>query len=677
MPEENKFIQVLLPRPFDRAFEYAVPPEIIAGGGLKTGLKIGLKIGDYVTVPFGNRSMKGVVWDEGKSGEIDSSKIKEISEKSDLPPMSATTRKFIEWVADYTLAPVGSVLAMAISVPAALENREQKTGNRSQKPEAQNQVQLSGGQREAVGRLQEKITSGGYSTTLLDGVTGSGKTEVYFEAIRQVMQQGKQVVVLLPEIVLTTQLLQRFNRRFGFTPALWHSSLTPKQRRETWRSIALGDTRLVVGARSALFLPYQQLGLIVVDEEHEGAFKQEDGVIYHARDMAVVRANIGKIPIVLVSASPSIESLHNVELGKFDILHLPNRHGSALLPDIEVVDMREEKLDAQHFISSVLKEGLANALERGEQAMLFLNRRGYAPLTLCRKCGYRFQSPDSSSWMVLHMPPHRPPYLQCHHSGFTMQLPDKCPECGAEDSLAGCGPGVDRLQEEVREFLPQARIAVMTSDTVTSQKAAAAIVQDIEDGQVDVIIGTQMIAKGHHFPNLTLVGIVDADLGMEGGDLRAAEKSFQLLHQVAGRAGRESRKGTAIVQSYMPENAVIQALAGGNRDRFVASEMQRRKAAGLPPFSRLAGLVLAGKKEAEVKRAAAAVVAHAPVGKGVRVLGPAPAPMLLLRGNYRYRILVIADRNINIQKLLKSWLTNINLPSSIKLKIDIDPHSFM
>ena len=717
------YVQVMLPRPFDTAFDYAVPEEME------------IPIGSIVQVPFGNSTLWGMVWGD-KPSTTAQTKIKPVKALSDIPPVNTSLIAFIEWVADYTLSPVGTVLAMTLSAPAALEPPKPEIGYKTGRLDTikltkqrqkvldllqdgrvrtihdimvetdisrgivqamikadalepvelpstlstntdihlpHSPISLSSEQENATNHLIQKVSSHQFSATLLDGITGSGKTEVYFEAIREALNHKKQALILLPEIVLTTQLMARFERSLGFKATQWHSGLTPKQRRENWRTIAKGEARLVIGARSALFLPYPELGAIIVDEEHETSFKQEDGVIYHGRDMAIARANIEQIPAILVSASPSLETLANVESGKFDVIHLHERHGDACLPDIHIVDMRQEKLDASHWISEPLKQALVDTLARGEQSMLYLNRRGYAPLTLCRTCGYRFQCPQCTAWLVEHR---HPPHLPCHHCGYNLPRPKNCPECD-KDTLAPCGPGVERLEEEVKACLPDARTLVMTSDRITSPEQANTMVKSIENKEIDIIIGTQMVAKGHHFPQLTLVGVVDADLGLEGGDLRAAEHAFQLLQQVSGRAGREGLQGRAFIQSYMPETVVMQALESGNREQFIAGELDRRKQAHMPPFGRLAGLILSGKDDHMVSKIATDLVKQAPHGKGVRVLGPAPAPLFLLRGQYRYRILVITERNIHIQKLIRSWLKHVSIPSAVKCKVDIDPYSFM
>jgi primosomal protein N' (replication factor Y) len=729
---EKKYVQILLPKPFEVPFQYEVPENVT------------VELGDVVEVPFGRKYSFGVVW-SFEAQNIDPAKVKKMVRRVDTPAFTSAFRKFIAWVSNYNVAPLGSVLNMAISVNAALELIKLKTGYvlgdvdvkqltakrklvvevlrgvnqpltvqdiamRASVSDAvvramigkdmlQEQeidfvegfvpefsVQdntafvLSDEQKEAADVLISKVTDAKNSTTLLDGVTGSGKTEVYFEAIAQALTDGKQVLILLPEITLTTQLMARFYDRFGFMPTNWHSGLTPAQRREGWREIARGEARLIVGARSALMLPYPELGLIVVDEEHEAAFKQEDGVVYHGRDMAVARGFMENIPVILASASPSLETVFNVQNGKYDCLQLPNRFGVATLPDTSVVDMRLEKLGARHWLSARMKEELTLNLDNKHQSLLYLNRRGYAPLTLCRTCGHRFQCPTCTAWLVLHKPPYGHGYLQCHHCGHRESAPKTCPKCDS-DTLAPCGPGVERLQEEVAEAFPHARIAMMTSDTIGNLERAQKTVSAIENGEVDIIIGTQMIAKGYNFPKLTFVGVVDADLGLEGGDLRAAERTYQLLHQVAGRAGRYELKGRALFQTYMPDSIVMQALLEHDRDQFNEKELQRRAYSSVPPYSRMAALIISGKTEKEVYALAKQLAACAPMDRGanpkIRVLGPAPAPMLLLRNNYRYRMLIMAKREVNIQAAIRDWISHVKVPSGMKVKVDVDPYSFM
>ena len=720
-------VRVALPLPLG-PYDYRVPPERTVSPG------------DFVTVPLGRRVVSGVVWDEPPDDTLDAAKLKDIAGLLPAPRMAEPLRKFLAWVSSYTLSPLGNVLRMAMSVPEALAParklvafalsdaapdpeleepgvltparrrvlREARSGARPAAelaraaevstgvvkglvdkgwlqsvefdaprppgPDAGHpRADLSPVQREAADTLAGKVGQG-FSVTLLDGVTGSGKTEVYFEAVAAALGAGRQVLVLLPEIAMSAQWLARFVSRFGAEPAQWHSELGTAQRARVWRGVAAGDVRVVVGARSALFLPFAKLGLVVIDEEHEQAFKQEDGTIYHARDMGVVRARFEGCPIVLASATPSLETLANVERGRYAVVELPARHGGASLPKVEAVDLRKHPPPRQSFISLPLRAALTEALAAGEQSMLFLNRRGYAPLTLCRACGHRLQCPSCTAWLVEHRLHGR---LQCHHCGYNASLPRQCPSCTAEDSFVACGPGVERVAEEARALYPDAKIDVMTSDTVTGPAAAEEFVRRMAAREIDILVGTQIVAKGHHFPYLTLVGIVDADLGLSGGDLRAAERTWQLLHQVSGRAGRAERPGRVLLQTHMPEHSVMKALVGGDRAKFLAAERADRQRHGWPPFGRLAAVIVAGPDEALVERLARRLGQTAPRGAGISVLGPAPAPMAILRGRHRRRLLVKTSREANLQEIVDSWLAQTRIPSDIRVQIDVDPYSFM
>jgi primosomal protein N' (replication factor Y) len=482
------------------------------------------------------------------------------------------------------------------------------------------------------------------------------------------------VLLLLPEIALTGSFLERIERRFRAAPAEWHSGVRPRERERVWRAVSTGEAKIVVGARSALFLPWQSLGLIVVDEEHEPAFKQEDGVVYHARDMAVVRARIGGIAVVLASATPSLETLANVEAGRYRLLHLPDRHGGAALPQIETVDLRRHPPGRNQWLAPPLRDAIAATLAAQEQVLLFLNRRGYAPLTLCRSCGHRFQCPDCTAWLVEHRLARR---LQCHHCGYAIPVPRACPQCGALDSLAACGPGVERIAEEVAALAPDARVALLTSDTIAGPAAAEELVRAIEGRTIDVVVGTQVVAKGHHFPHLTLVGVVDADLGLEGGDLRAGERTWQLLNQVAGRAGRAERPGRVLLQTHFPDHPVMKALVSGARERFLAAEADDRRRLALPPYGRLAALIVSGRDPQRVDQAARALAAAAPHAPGLTVLGPAPAPIAVLRGRHRRRFLVKAQRDGRVQDWIADWLARVDVPGTVRVQVDIDPYSFM
>jgi primosomal protein N' (replication factor Y) len=503
-------------------------------------------------------------------------------------------------------------------------------------------------------------------------------TEVYFEAISATLRAGKQALVLVPEISLTPQWRERFHARFGAAPAEWHSELGAKARRETWRGIANGEAPVVVGARSALFLPFPRLGLIVVDEEHDQAFKQEDGVIYQARDMAVVRARFEAAPIILSSATPSLETLANVEAGRYRELALPERHGDAELPAITAIDLRRDPPPRGAWLSPALRQSLGETVAAGEQALLFLNRRGYAPLTLCRACGHRLQCPNCTAWLVEHRLAGR---LACHHCGFATALPEACPGCGALGKLAACGPGVERLAEEVAALFPKARYELATSDTISTPAEAAALIERIETRAIDILIGTQIVAKGHHFPLLTLVGVVDADLGLAGGDLRAAERTFQLLQQVSGRAGRADRPGRVFLQTYMPEHPVMAALVSGDRARFVAEESAARRAHELPPFGRLAAIIVSSRNERDAADSARAlaVIARKDLrpGSPIEVFGPAPAPLALLRGRHRQRLLVKGPKDERLQPRLRRWLASLPRRGGVSLQVDVDPYSFL
>src|ERR1700736_5352309 len=533
---------------------------------------------------------------------------------------------------------------------------------------------LSPDQSLAAQQLVASIGAGAFRVTVLDGVTGSGKTETYFAALAAALAAGRQVLVLLPEIALGAQWLERFRQRFGALPEQWHSDMTAAERRDAWRAVAAGRARVVVGARSALFLPFPQLGLIIVDEEHDPSYKQEDGVIYQARDMAVLRASLAGIPIVLVSATPSLETVVNVARGRYQRVALARRHAEAELPVVRLVDLRRERIERGHFLSPPLVGELAATFEAGEQALLFLNRRGYAPLTLCRACGHRFQCPSCTAWLVEHRFTRR---LLCHHCGHAEPVPPFCPECLAAGALIPCGPGVERLLEEVTARFPAARAALMVSDLLSGPRAAAQLAQAMTERRYDVLIGTQIVAKGHHFPMLTLVGVVDADLGLTGGDLRAAERTYQLLHQVGGRAGRAEHKGRVLVQTYMPEQPVMQALAAGDRDGFLAAEARARRQAGLPPFGRLAALIVSAGDAETADFTARALSRAAPQLPGVTVLGPAPAPLAVLRSRHRQRFLVKASREVRLQAVLRDWLSRVRTAGSARIQIDIDPYSFL
>lgn len=707
------------------ALDYSVPPGMAVGPG------------SVVAAPLGPRQIVGVVWDEERlpANPVPDAKLRPLIEVLPVPPLKPELRRLIEWTADYYCAPLSSVARMVIASGGALRGPatvteyrltggmpERMTPQRERAMELLEgeqatirelaelagvsdavlrglvnqgvlepvvvdcdrpyprgdpdhaQPELTADQRAVAERLVEAVGADAFAPFLLDGVTGSGKTETYFEPVAAALRMGRQVLVLLPEIALTEAFLRRFEDRFGAPPVVWHSSLKSTERRRAWRAIASGDAQVVVGARSALFLPYARLGLIVVDEAHEISFKQDEGVRYNARDVAVMRGHFERIPVILASATPALESLQMAESGVYERLELPSRFGAAELPAIETLDLTEEPPERGRWLAPRLAEELAARLERCEQSLLFLNRRGYAPLTLCRNCGFRFQCPNCTAWLVEHRFSRR---LACHHCGHETPPPATCPECGETDCLVACGPGVERIADEVAEILPEARVAVATSDTLNSPEKAAEFVSQVEAGAIDVIVGTQLVTKGFHFPELTLVGVVDADLGLEGGDLRAAERTYQQIAQVAGRAGRGDKPGQVLIQTRHPEAAVIAALAAGDRDAFYAAETEARRHAGAPPFGRWAAIIVSSEDEAEAKEAARAIGGTRPEHPDIAILGPAPAPLSLLRGRYRYRLLINARRSAQVQDVIRQWLGALDFPRGVRVSVDVDPYSFV
>ena len=693
--------------------------------------------GTILVAPLGPRQLTGVAWEPERldAGEIEEARLRPIRSLYDLPPLSEPMRRLIEWTADYYLAPLAAVLRMTLPSSSALEGGRTVTEYRAtgivpdrltpQRAQALERIgerqglvrelamaagvsdgvirglvkagailpvevsvddpfpepqpdhhlpELEPAQHEAANLFVERVRDPLFAPFLLDGVTGSGKTEVYFEAVAEALRRGRQTLVLLPEIALTEPFLKRFEARFGCEPVAWHSGLRQSQRRRAWRAIATGEARVVVGARSALFLPYAKLGLIVVDEAHEASYKQEEGVPYHARDVAVMRAKLEGIPVILASATPAVETRYMAEIGLYQEVRLPDRFGNAEMPTIECLDLVAEPPPRGRWLAPRLVTEIEAALERSEQCLLFLNRRGYAPLTLCRACGHRFQCPNCTSWMVEHRLVQR---LACHHCGHVMPPPRRCPECGEEDSLVACGPGVERIADEVRLLFPDARTAIVTSDTVWSPAKAAEFVARMEAREIDIVVGTQLVTKGYHFPDLTLVGVVDADLGLAGGDLRAAERSFQQIMQVSGRAGRGDKPGHVLIQTHDPSARVIQALVRGDAEGFYAAETEARREAAMPPFGRLAGIIVSSEDAEAAAETARRIGRSAPSVENMAVFGPAPAPLAMLRGRHRHRLLVHAARALDVQDVIREWLGSLDWPRSVRVAVDVDPYSFL
>ena len=722
MPGDSAIADILLPLALEGPYSYRVP------------VGMALEPGSYVAVPLGPRQMIGVVWALKREAMTDK-KLREVAGVFDMPPMPDTHRKFVDWLSAYYLEPAGNVLRMVLRSPGAFEGpREQlayrateqapkrMTPQRSRVLEIAREgfamraseladaagvgvsvvkalakdgaleavalpalrpfptpdlnaggFTLSQDQQAAAEALRAVVAERQHKVMLLDGVTGSGKTEVYFEAMAAALASGAQVLLLLPEIALTQPFLSRVENRFGCEPAQWHSDVRPRERERVWRGVADGSARIVVGARSALFLPWKELGLIVVDEEHESAYKQDDGVPYHARDMAVLYGSIGRFPVVLSSATPSLETLVNVDRGRYGVVRLKDRHGRPELPEIGLIDMKRVTMEPGTWISPPLFEEVKKTLDEGDQALLFLNRRGYAPLTLCRACGHRLECPNCAASLVEHRFRRQ---MMCHHCGHLEPMPKECPSCHAAGKLVPVGPGVERLAEEAAARFPEARIAILSSDLSRGTLLKDAI-RDVAEGQYNLVIGTQLVAKGHHFPHLTLVGVVDADLALESSDPRGGERTWALMAQVAGRAGRGAKPGRALVQSYMPEHPLMQALKKGDRDSYLNQEKAIRENAGLPPYGRLAALIISGTDAVETERFARNLGLVAPLADGITVLGPAQAPIAMVRGRHRIRFLVKATREVNLQAFLRLWLKDVKPKGALALQVDVDPYNFL
>ena len=720
---QGDLVAVLTSQPLDRVLDYKAPE-----GGCWQGA--------FVEVPLGPRKVLGVVWRAG-AGDYDHAKIRSVIRVLDVAPMQQSMAEFLRRVSEYTLTPMSKMLRLATRAPglgdppsmrqvyrlgaqtearmtdarqkvlAVLEEFAELSFTLKELSDAAGVTSsvvkglvklgaveelatpqdmpfahlnpslpgksLSEDQAAAVAQLQ--ANSAGYRTTLLKGVTGSGKTEVYLEAVASCLNEGRQALVLLPEIALTAEFLTRVEARFGARPAEWHSGVTMTERRRTWKMVGQGHAQMVVGARSALFLPFQDLGLIVVDEEHDSSYKQEDGVLYNARDMAVLRASLVGGQVVLASATPSLESWANVEAGKYTKIELKSRFGASVLPEMMAIDMRQETLPADRWISPRLQKMVEARIQAGEQSLLFINRRGYAPITLCRACGNQVGCDHCDARMVEHRFLKR---LMCHQCGESKPVPKICSSCAAEDRLAVVGPGVERLAEEATALFPEAKVAVLSSDLFGSARALKEQIAKLAAGEVDVIIGTQLVAKGHNFPKLTLVGVIDADLGLQGSDLRAAERTFQLMRQVAGRAGRSDKPGVAALQTHQPEHPVIRAILDGDEEAFWSAEAQARAQAGVPPYGRLVGVVLSSPDAQEAFEVGQAMARNCqPLTQiGAQIFGPAPAPIARIRGRHRVRLLIKAEKNAPIQTALTAWTALFKLPNSLRLSIDIDPQSF-
>lgn len=648
-----------------------------------------ISIGDLVVVPVRSKKILGLVWKTHHNSEFSYEKLKIIEQKLDIK-ITEIDRKFLQWISEYYLFNLGSTFRMLIPsyVSSWILQNKLHLESISCKTPIYTKPEFNPEQIEAVSKITQLISPPSSNKSegevdsdnrsnniIIEGVTGSGKTEVYLAAANEVLQQDQtaQILILLPEISLTNQITDRILKRFSISPVIWHSNITNKQKRDNFTYIMNGDARIIIGARSALFLPYKNLKMIIVDEEHDHSYKQEDGVTYQARDMAIMRAKLGNFPIILASASPSLETIHNIALGKLNLITLSGRYNDNAMPKIHIVDMKKASRK-NYFISPILVEALKNNLAKKQQSLLFLNRKGYAPAIICADCGFRVCCKACSTGMVYHKSQKK---LKCHQCGYVASLPKICPSCSKDESFIPCGPGVERLSEELKEIIPEAKVITITQDSFSKLKEAETIINSIINNEYDIIIGTQIIAKGHHFPALTLVGVIDADLWGGGGDLRSAEKTYQLLQQVGGRAGREISESQIFIQTYNPEHPLILALASYNRIQFIEEEMRSRKEMYMPPFGRLASIIISSKQEQKLINFASELIKASPNSNQFTLLGPAPALLYKLRGKFRYRILIKTARNINIQKFLQTWINNLKIPSHIYMKIDIDPYYFL
>tara|TARA_B100000686_G_scaffold265830_1_gene280398 strand:+ start:10621 stop:12753 length:2133 start_codon:yes stop_codon:yes gene_type:complete len=691
-------------------------------------------IGQIVYVPLRNKYYYGIVIGKG-SNKLDAKKLKPISEIKNVPPISIELLNFCHWLSEWCMYDISLVTRMIIpsfnflksvknklvlfhnekninsmtnlghktfkyikekpgltisdyckelNISKVVIKKLIKDGNILSKESPFNQNDdlkikfyknnnLNQYQLKAVEKVQELKSKS--SIFLLDGVTGSGKTEVYISIIRKELSIGKQSLILLPEIALTNQLLEKFEERFGVKPIVWHSELSLKDRHKNWLQVLNGNAPIVIGARSSLFLPFKSLSCIIVDEEHDASYKQDDGVIYNARDMAVVRGQKAAAIVILSSATPSLESLNNAKLGKYIRLNLPERFGNSTMPSIKLIDMRKIKTKSGKWISDIAVKAIDKSIKSKEQVLLFLNRRGYSPLTICKSCGFRFQCAHCSAWLVNHKKDNK---MICHFCGYSENIINNCGQCGADDSFISCGPGVERLAEEIKILFPKVKLQILTSDTFT-KKLEKSFLNKIITGEINIIIGTQLVAKGHHFPHLNTVVAIDADLGLSGSDLRASEKTFQLLTQLSGRAGRESDSGIAYIQTYDPNHEVMQAILSGDKNNFLEAESKARNSRKLPPYGRLAALIIQSKNFNDLNMFLKLMSRNIPRIKNLRidVLGPVPAPIPKLRDWHRYRYLIKSELGVRLQPYIKKWLSKIKVNRAIRIKIDIDPYNFM
>ena len=648
-------VPILLPNIFNHPFTY------------ESDLK--LNVGDYVMVPFGRSKITGVVWDEFEKKNNRNFKIKNVLKKLDVTPLKKTTIKFLNWFSEYNIIPKGMALKLVLLSSNVVENFQKDTYKVFETDIKKSSIKLSEDQKKSLKKMN--VSNQKFRVHVLQGTTGSGKTMVYFEALKNIINKGFQGLILLPEIGLTSQFEKKFVEFFGFTPAIWHSGITKKKKEIIWSGIANGEIKVVIGARSSLFLPFKKLGLIIVDEEHDQSYKQDEGVTYNARDMAIARASFENIPINLITAVPSIETYENIKKGKYSISKLEKRYQNASLPNYEIINLNETKLEKQSWLSKKILDKVNFHLDKKDQVLFFLNRRGFSPHVLCNKCFNSYSCPNCSINLVYHKKKNN---LLCHYCGYKSSLKRTCVKDGDCEFIFS-GPGVERISEEVKKYFPSKKIEIFSSDTM-NKKSSSDKLEKIINNEVQILVGTQLISKGFHFPSLNCIVVVDIDLSLQGHDLRGAEKNLQLYHQLSGRAGRTGKPATVYFQTYNTNTKMISDLTNSNPDIFLDRELDIRRQNKLPPFQRFISLILTGDNEAKLEKEAFYFKSFIEKKIEGRILGPVSAPIFRLKRKFRIRMLIRGSKSLKLQNSIAEIIPNYKFSSGIKLSVDVDPINF-
>ena len=649
-------VPILLPNIFNHPFTYESPD-------------LNLKIGDYVIVPFGKSKITGVVWNQFEKDTKKKYVIKKVIEKLKIPSLKKTTIEFLNWFSEYNIVPKGMALKLLLLSSSAIEKFPKKKYELFKSQLKNNTIKLSKDQKISLKKMNDYNEK--FRVHVLQGITGSGKTMVYFEALKQLIKKGFQGLVMLPEIGLTGQFEKKFIEFFGFKPAVWHSGVSKKNKEIIWSGINNGEIKVVIGARSSLFLPFKKLGLIIVDEEYDQSYKQDEGVIYNARDMAISRASFENIPVNLITAVPSIETYDNIKKGKYSFSKLDKRYQDASLPNYEIINLNNTKLEAQSWLSKEIIQKVNLHLERKDQILFFLNRRGFSPYVLCKKCLKSYSCPNCSINLVYHK--HKQNLL-CHYCGYKAKLYRACNKEGACDFVFS-GPGVERILEEVKKKFPTKKSIIFSSDTM-NKKSSSEILEKILNNEIQILIGTQLISKGFHFPNLNCIVVIDIDLSSQGHDLRGAEKNLQLYHQLSGRAGRTGKPATVYFQTYNLNTKMISDITNKNPDIFLNKELEVRKLNNLPPFQRFVALIITGNKENFLEQEAIKFKNFIQNSIEGKVLGPVSAPIFRLKRKFRVRLLIRGKKSLKVQNSLANVISKYKFPSGIKLTVDVDPINF-